>query len=537
MLPGTSTAVIPAVLSSQASENVMGGLPLPPLPSARRGSGGAADTDGAEGQRRREEDARLIAQYKLEFVQSWREEQQQQTASPSPFLPVPAASASSAPLALDASQPLVRRLELRVQQLEERLSQLAAAAPLTLPGISHARMRARLPSAGPSGATSSSAGAALESDSLAASLFPVKPAFAVSTLLSLSPAACRHAWLQYRSLHRHAPFQYDYVIVYETADAVSEWRLLTSEPHCRLLYALSYDFAASAAAADPPPVADSAAVGRVRFLPVRPLALPWWARARFERWTYCYHKLRLLELTDYRKLLYLDEDVLVLAPVAAFFSLPFDVAAGLDTAQSCEKAPGKMNAGVLLVTPSLRLHAAFLSALQQPAASCISGHLEEAEQELLNCLCGFGLERAQRPLRPDLRCGLLPAAANVVPSYSVCADYSDDEAVTVHFADLPKPWDWTDEADALCRSIAVNATWQQPDDWFLQPERSRCFTGQRSFLVLYRCMEGAGEAEQRSLGMPDCRLVSLDQQRRQNGGRASLAERWQDSRLQEPESA
>jgi hypothetical protein len=171
----------------------------------------------------------------------------------------------------------------------------------------------------------------------------------------------------------------------------------------------------------------------------------------------------------------------------------------------------------------------------QPASSCISGHLEEAEQELLNCLCGFGLERAQRPLRPDLRCGLLPAAANVVPSFSACADYSDDEAVTVHFADLPKPWDWTDEEDALCRSIAANATWQQADEWFLQPERSRCFTGERSFLVLYRCMLGDGDGQQgsslsRTLSVPDCRLVSLDQQRVQSRGRPSLAARWRSSR-------
>ena len=465
---------LPALLSVHASEHLMGGMPL-------LAEGGGSPADAVDGDEEGEEQARLIERYQREFAAEWAEEQRWKRS--------PSARPPSAP----PSQLLLPSGRSRTG---EELRRTASALPpsLVLPAASHAAKRGK--------ASSSSSPI-------------VRPSFAVAVLLSLTSELCRAAWLQYRSLHRIHPGEFDYVVTYETSRPVDEWRQITSDPHCRLLFAHSTELASMDEEQQTQPTLastasdSSAPIGRVRFFPVHPLRLPSWSAPRFARWSYCYNKLALLGLDDYSKVLYLDADVLIAAPLSSFFSLPYQMAAGLDTAQNCRKAHTKLNAGVWLFTPSTHLHTAFLTALHDRTASCISGVLEEAEQELLNCMCGMGQHgEPALPIRPELVCGLLPYYANVVPSYSDCAEYSADDVLLLHFADLPKPWQWEDQQ---CRAVAVDATWEREEAWFRAEERRRCFTSQLHALTFYHCMEGG---RQRSMQLPidrDCRLINIDE--------------------------
>ena len=486
--------------STHASENVMGGMPLPlplPLPKSQpaHADGEAeegSDVDdvdgGANAAARTAENARLIAMYKAEFALSWAEESKwhrreggggDRTAASAP--PSPTRAGTS-------------------------LSRSAPQHPaLLLPAASHAAARGRNPSGSSTRPSSSPSTSTL--------LLPALPPFACAVVMSLNADMCRTVWLQYRTLHRVHPSEVDYVVVFDSHDAVREWRLLTSDPYCRLLYSQSRDFldADAAATSDAGGSGAAAVVGRVRFLPVVPMELPAWNAPRFSRWSYSYNKLSLLDLTDYQRILYLDADVIVAAPLTAFFALPFPLAAALDTAQSCRKAQTKLNAGVLAFAPSPHLYSVFHSALYTRSASCISGALEEVEQELLNCICGLGQEGAAAlPLRPDVQCGVLPYYANVVPSYAHCEDYDDDEVLLVHFADVPKPQQW-EQTD--CRRLAVNATWERGEEWFADAGRAHCFLGESAFHTFYHCMEGGDDDSHRLRIGRDCRLISLDKAR------------------------
>ena len=488
---------LPARLSAHASEHIMGGMPL----GVEEGRGGEADGVDEEGgvelaaergQREAEEEARLIAMYQHDFAAEWTAEQRGKRSPPA------VQQSAAVPHSAFPSS----RNRSRVDEILRPSSVLSSS--LVLPAASHAAKRGKVSLKGGSSPPSSPP--------------IVWPPFAVAVLLSVSSELCRAAWLQYRSLQRVHPGEFDYVVAYQTEDAAAEWRSITSDPHCSLLFAHSHTLhqltRSSEQGADtqlpsPPPPSSSAPVGRVRFLPLHPIPLPVWSAPRFARWSYCYNKLALLGLAEYDKVLYLDVDVVVAAPLSSFFQLPYQMAAGLDTAQNCHKAHTKLNAGVWLFAPSAHLHAAFLSALHDRASSCISGVLEEAEQELLNCLCGMGqLGEPALSLRPELVCGVLPYYANVVPSYSQCDDYDADDVLLLHFADMPKPWQWE---DAECQAVAVNATWEREDAWFEADERRRCFSPQLHALTFYHCMEGGAQHSSRQLSIDrDCRLINVD---------------------------
>lgn len=492
------------LFSVHASENLMGGMPLALQSSIdideedEEEESAEAKAERVHARLRLKEEEELVALYKAEFAQAWAEEAQWRQRSrkaestlPRPQRPRGAAQSRKAGAA---------NVTLSTASLvNARLPSAVSSPALLLPAASHSALRGRVRGS-------------FETASASAR----RPPFAVAVLMSLNAEMCRSTWLQFRSVHRLHPGGVDFVVVYESKERVMEWRTITSDPHCRLLYSQSHDFLDSRD--DPAMSTQALAVGRVRFLPVTPLTPPPWHSPRFERWTYSYNKLPLLSLTDYARILFLDGDVLVAASLADFFALPYPLAAALDTAQNCRMAQTKLNAGVLLFAPSPHLYSVFLSALHSREASCISGQLEELEQELLNCVCGLGQGGAAAlPMRPDVECGVLPYYANAVPSYTQCDDYDADEVILVHFADLPKPWHWP-QSD--CIRLAINATWEREDEWFAEDERRHCFTGEAALYTFYHCMEGGDSLSHQPLlfddggdGLRDCRLVSVDQQR------------------------
>lgn len=103
------------------------------------------------------------------------------------------------------------------------------------------------------------------------------------------------------------------------------------------------------------------------------------------RWTINWTKLRLWQLERFRKVLYLDADVLVLQNLDTVFETPVDRFLGTpDWGRWTRPGSTKMNGGVFVFEPS----AALLSSMAAFASRTHQYRSEEAEQGLLNGFFG-----------------------------------------------------------------------------------------------------------------------------------------------------
>ena len=185
------------------------------------------------------------------------------------------------------------------------------------------------------------------------------------------------------------------------------------------------------------------------------LAEFWWGKSeecsRFtadqgERWGHMATKLRLWQLTQYQRVLYLDADTILTGPVDTVFSSITTFAA------EAPKYHSHFNAGVLLLTPSEATFNELLELGRVQHATVFGDLIDCTEQGLLNSYYNGapGREVAKLPIgRADVQ-----------------ADWAGATAPwAVHWIThvCPKPWriaDQAEELEAHC-DASVYAYWQR----------------------------------------------------------------------------
>ena len=185
------------------------------------------------------------------------------------------------------------------------------------------------------------------------------------------------------------------------------------------------------------------------------LAEFWWGKSeecsRFaadqgERWGHMATKLRLWQLTQYQRVLYLDADTILTGPVDTVFSSISTFAA------EAPKYHSHFNAGVLLLTPSEATFNELLELGRLQHATVFGDLIDCTEQGLLNSYYNGapGREVVKLPIgRADVQ-----------------ADWAGATAPwAVHWITLvcPKPWriaDQAEELEAHC-DASVYAYWQR----------------------------------------------------------------------------
>jgi len=185
------------------------------------------------------------------------------------------------------------------------------------------------------------------------------------------------------------------------------------------------------------------------------LAEFWWGRSeecshyaadQGERWGHMATKLRLWELTQYRRVLYLDADTVLTGPVSKTFETVTTFAA------EAPKYHAHFNAGVLLLSPSTAVFNELLALGQQEHGSRFGNLIDCTEQGLLNTYFNGapGREVTKLPIgRADVK-----------------ADWSSEEApFAVHWIThvCAKPWrvaDHAEEMESHC-DAAVYAYWRR----------------------------------------------------------------------------
>ena len=181
----------------------------------------------------------------------------------------------------------------------------------------------------------------------------------------------------------------------------------------------------------------------------------WWGRSeecshyaadQGARWGHMATKLRLWELTQYKRVLYLDADTVLTGPVSETFSTVTTFAA------EAPKYHAHFNAGVLLLTPSTTVFHELLALGQQAHGSRFGNLIDCTEQGLLNTYYNGnkGREVTKLPIgRADVK-----------------ADWAAEGApFAVHWIThvCPKPWrvaDHAEEMESHC-DADVYAYWQR----------------------------------------------------------------------------
>lgn len=217
----------------------------------------------------------------------------------------------------------------------------------------------------------------------------------------------------------------------------------------------SRDMVALVTAAVPREWRDPLSVAGWTVVEVPELAEFWWGKSeecsRFaadqgERWGHMATKLRLWQLTQYQRVLYLDADTILTGPVDTVFSSISTFAA------EAPKYHSHFNAGVLLLTPSEATFNELLELGRVQHATVFGNLIDCTEQGLLNSYYNGapGREVAKLPIgRADVQ-----------------ADWAGATAPwAVHWIThvCPKPWriaDQAEELEAHC-DASVYAYWQR----------------------------------------------------------------------------
>ena len=194
------------------------------------------------------------------------------------------------------------------------------------------------------------------------------------------------------------------------------------------------------------------------------LFLPHWSNQGAARWAIAMNKIHVWAFDRFERIFILNVDVLVLHELTKIIDETpsiYDIAAGIDGWLGCNDR-SRLNGGALLIKGSRYLHSVALQLLEDPKASCESHRWALAEQELLNCLCGF---LGGHPLRPEFRCLLLSVHNHVFPRGYNCPDAQVRPLRLIHFAGDKKPWhveaNLTKERDQLfwwCLRDAMSKT-------------------------------------------------------------------------------
>ena len=355
------------------------------------------------------------------------------------------------------------------------------------------------------------------------------------------------------------------------------------------------------------PALSAIGLGRTAFAFFDAVAIPPKAHIRYAAWYFALHKLQLfavgMEPTDtdtanqahtqehtkphrftrlvdgvlredsfppvwrgrYERALLLDSDIVLVHSLDRYFpsspalGTPLLAVRGLDSSsdlagvheQSAHCSRDKLNGGLLSFRPSRSLHAAALRTLSlSPGGSCEQSgkELQEAEQSVLNCMCGFsggpairrdGEETAAEvaafnagaaprdqfalTLRAhDIRCELLPSSASLfsgsgdVDSHSTtppCSLPPAEDVSALHFTWKPKPHEWgMQEEWRECRAHSRKRTQAlgQPSgqqeakradtdaasgDVPDPPRPDRCYRGTAAMFTFWHCIAGASDVD------------------------------------------
>jgi len=167
-----------------------------------------------------------------------------------------------------------------------------------------------------------------------------------------------------------------------------------------------------------------------------------------ERWGHMATKLRLWQLTQYQRVLYLDADTILTGPVSDVFNTVTTFGA------EAPKYHSHFNAGVLLLTPSKDIFKELLTLGQQQHSTKFGNVIDCTEQGLLNSYFNGapGREVTKLPIgRADQKADWLQAGAPWAVHWITHA--------------CPKPWRIADQAEDLSQhsdcDSAVYGYWQR----------------------------------------------------------------------------
>lgn len=187
----------------------------------------------------------------------------------------------------------------------------------------------------------------------------------------------------------------------------------------------------------------------VRWQALPPIEKPTLMKDARPNWIAALNKVHSWAFDLYPRILLLDADSIMITDLAQIFleSDPWiTVAGGVDQYPSCHSR-SRINGGMILLRPSRYFHTVSLELLHDPKASCLTGTFQQSEQELLNCICGYGFvdKPPIHPLRSEFRCEIMPVGNSVWPRNYGCSDVVVAPMRSIHFTAAPKPWKVKDE--------------------------------------------------------------------------------------------
>ena len=147
------------------------------------------------------------------------------------------------------------------------------------------------------------------------------------------------------------------------------------------------------------------------------MALADWHGIGSDNWRYSLHRMAMFRQLEYERVVYMDADAVMVQSPAPLFELGYDLAAVVDQWDGCQRRE-VMNGGLLVFRPSLYLFHQLMSTFYSKP-SCISGNMQFSDQELINCVCGFGGPARGSGSR-DLTCSLLPSWTSTFPPETAC---------------------------------------------------------------------------------------------------------------------
>lgn len=343
----------------------------------------------------------------------------------------------------------------------------------------------------------------------------IYPRRAYATLTSFDPTYCKATYHLYRSLERTEAMhwqkqdeltrqsndpsvyrsrvdrEFDFVIMF--VEGSQNQTNLFTDPFCSLLTRYAYPDSIDQTIYESMKHTVSAStfphMGRVRYLPVASSRV--WMdsnpRLKIEQanWQYALSKIHILNHSEYEKIFFIDSDAMVVKPLVYMFDRvdDMDLVVAMDTWHCTQHT--FMNGGVWLARPSKLLFDSFLSYMRlNDNNQCLSGHMQEPVNELVNCVCGNW--KAGMSRRPAIKCEFAAWFLDTFPQYTMCPDYQPELVEILHVAGRPKPWDEyaTDckHTDELYEGALVN----QDHKFFT--DRPACFIGMESLQTYYQCV-------------------------------------------------
>jgi hypothetical protein len=322
------------------------------------------------------------------------------------------------------------------------------------------------------------------------SILPTNERRAIATLITPNERYCQLALLMYYQARLFDPKKrIEFVLAYRNTFSLS---VFTRHAHCKKLLDLTVN-------------------KDIVFYPIdtsiQRIVNQSWIDIAHSEWKYSMDRIGLWNMTRYHKVLYLDADVLLYRDISYLFHFNEDLVLALDQWNSCQRQQ-KMNGGVMLFKPSSLLYNTFVSLILdrdgETMKNCLTGKMIESDQELVNCMCGYGGAGYART--PEIQCRMLPWHLNVMPQHVQCVQYNRDDVTLIHYAGPNKPWNnWKDSN--VCAKEAELGTIDQSIEWFEHRSRRHCYEAEVGLFTLWHCIQ-KHHFYNKTIDSP-CRIVQL----------------------------